>query len=130
MILVTGGTGFIGPKVVHAIRERGHEVRALVREPARAGQLKAWGAELFRGDVTDPTAVRAAVAGCDTVVHLVAIIQGKPQDFQRVMTDATRDLVAASKDAGVKRFVLMSALGTNEDTARDIPYFRAKLAME
>ena len=43
-VLVTGGTGFIGPKVVHALRAQGREVRALVRHPERATQLAAWGA--------------------------------------------------------------------------------------
>jgi uncharacterized protein YbjT (DUF2867 family) len=130
MILVTGGTGFIGPKVVKALRDRGHQVRALVRDPARAGVLRTWGVELVEGDMTDAASLRAAVAGADTVVHLVAIIQGKPADFERVMIQGTENLVAAAKDAGVGRFVLMSALGTSEETAREIPYFRAKLAME
>jgi uncharacterized protein YbjT (DUF2867 family) len=130
MILVTGATGFIGPKVVNALRERGQEVRALVRDRSRAGELNAWGVELVEGDVTKPETLRAAVAGAETVVHLVAIIQGRPEDFDRVMAQGTRDLVAAAKDAGVGRFVHMSALGTSEETARDIPYYRAKLAME
>jgi uncharacterized protein YbjT (DUF2867 family) len=129
-VLVTGGTGFIGPKVVHAIRARGHEVRALVRTPERAAPLRSWGVELVDGDVTDAASLRAAVAGVDTVVHLVSILQGRPIDFERIMTQGTRDLVLAAKDAGVTRFVLMSSLGTSEETARDIPYFRSKLAME
>ena len=130
MILVTGATGFIGPKVVHALRERGHQVRALVRDRSRAGELNAWGVELVEGDVTKPETLGAAVAGAETVVHLVAILQGRPEDFEQVMTQGTRNLVAAAKDAGVGRFVLMSALGASEETARDIPYYRAKLAME
>ena len=75
-ILVTGGTGFVGPKIVHALRAAYHPVRCLVRDPARARQLEAWGCELARGDVTDPTSLREAASGCDRVVHLVAIIQG------------------------------------------------------
>jgi NADH dehydrogenase len=129
-ILVTGGTGFVGPKVVHALRGKGHEVRALVRHPERATQLAAWGTELVTGDVTDPASLRAAVDGCTHVVQLVAILKGSPSDFQRVMTQGTADLIAAAKDAQVERFVLMSALGTSETAKDTVPYFASKWAME
>jgi uncharacterized protein YbjT (DUF2867 family) len=129
-VLVTGGTGFIGPKVVHALRAQGREVRALVRRPEQATQLAGWGAELVAGDLTDPASLRAAVDGCSHVVHLVSILKGSPGDFHRVMTQGTADLLAAAKDARVERFVLMSALGTTETTKDTIPYFASKWAME
>jgi uncharacterized protein YbjT (DUF2867 family) len=129
-VLVTGGTGFVGPKVVHALRAQGREVRALVRHPERATQLEGWGAELVAGDVTDPTSLRAAVDGCTHVVHLVAILKGSPSDFHRVMTQGTADLIAAAKEAQVERFVLMSALGTTEQAKDVVPYFASKWAME
>jgi uncharacterized protein YbjT (DUF2867 family) len=129
-VLVTGGTGFIGPHVVHALRAKEIPVRALVRDPSRAQRLGAWGAELVRGDVTDPSSLHAACAGCDAVIHLVAIITGRPADFERVMAQGTRDLVAAAQDAGVGRFVLASALGLEERTKDSVPYFRAKWEME
>ena len=68
--------------------------------------------------------------GCDAVVHLVAIILGKPADFERVMAQGTRDLVAAAREAGVRRVVLMSALGVGEKTKELTPYYRAKWDME
>jgi NADH dehydrogenase len=80
--------------------------------------------------VTDPESLRAAVAGCGTVVHLVAIRQGKPEAFQRIMIDGTRNVIAAARDAGVGRFVLMSALGTTEETKDVVPYYGAKWQME
>jgi NADH dehydrogenase len=129
-VLVTGGTGFVGPKIVHALRAHGRDVRALVRSPTRGGRLASWGAELVTGDVTDPASLDAAVDGCTHVVHLVAIIRGRPQDFHRVMTEGTESLVRAAKNAGVQRFVLMSALGTSETTKDVVPYFNAKWAME
>jgi uncharacterized protein YbjT (DUF2867 family) len=129
-VLVTGGTGFIGPKVVHALRAQGREVRALVRRPEQATQLAGWGAELVAGDLTDPASLRAAVDGCSHVVHLVSILKGSTGDFHRVMTQGTADLLAAAKDARVERFVLMSALGTTETTKDTIPYFASKWAME
>jgi uncharacterized protein YbjT (DUF2867 family) len=129
-ILVTGGTGFIGPKVVHALRAHDYEVRALVRDPAKGSRLAGWGAELATGDVTDPASLRGALEGCTHVVHLVAIIAGRPRDFHRVMTQGTESLIAAAKEAGVERFVLMSALGTSAETKDTVPYFAAKWAME
>jgi uncharacterized protein YbjT (DUF2867 family) len=129
-VLVTGGTGFIGPYVVHALRARDEHVRALVRNPSRATKLTAWGVELATGAVNDVTAVRAACEGIDTVVHLVSIIKGSQADFDRVMTQGTRNLVVAAQDAGVRRFVLASALGLDETTKDAVPYFAAKWEME
>jgi len=129
-VLVTGPNGFIGRHVVHALRAREIPVRALVRDPGSATRLTAWGAELAPGDVTDPDSLRAAVAGADAIVHLVSIIKGSGDDFRRVMSLGTRDLVAAAREAGVRRFVLMSALGLDEQTKDRVPYFAAKWEME
>jgi uncharacterized protein YbjT (DUF2867 family) len=132
VILVTGGTGFIGPRIVHALRERDLPVRALVRRPSdrSAATLAAWGAELVHGEMNDRESLRRAVDGCDAVVHLVAIRQGRPEQFGRVMEEGTRDLVAASQEAGIRRFVLMSALGTTEQTKDLVPYYHAKWEQE
>jgi len=130
IVLVTGGTGFVGGHVVHALRARDIRVRALVRDPRRAGRLAAWGAELVVGDVSDATVLRAACVGADAVVHLVAIIKGSRGDFERIMEHGTRNLVGAAEVAGVGRFVLMSALGLDERSKDAVPYFTAKWEME
>jgi uncharacterized protein YbjT (DUF2867 family) len=130
MILVTGGTGFIGAKVVHALRAEGRDVRCLVRRPERAGTLKAWGCELARGDVTDAESLRRATAGCDAVIHLVSIITGPRSEFERVMVQGTSDLISSARDAGVRRFVLMSALGVSEESKDLVSYYWAKWEME
>ena len=129
-ILVTGGTGFIGPKIVHALRAQDREVRALVRSPDRSAQLASWGVELATGDVTDPVTVRNAIDGCTHVIHLVAILRGRPHDFARVMTEGFRNVLAAAKEQRVERVVLMSALGTNDASKDVVPYYRAKWQME
>ncbi len=132
MILVTGGTGFVGPHIIRALRERDQPVRALVRDPGgrSATTLAGWGAELVQGDMTDRESLRRAVEGSEAVVHLVAIRQGSGDQFRRVMEEGTRALVAAAKEAGVRRFVLMSALGTSEETKDLVPYYHAKWEME
>ena len=132
MILVTGGTGFVGPKIIHALRAEDQPVRALVRDPASsaARTLSAWGCELVQGDATDAESLRRATEGVDAVVHLIALIAGKAGEFERVMSQGTRDLVSASRGAGVRRFVLMSALGTTEESKDLVPYYRSKWDME
>jgi NADH dehydrogenase len=89
-------------------------------------QARTWDCEVVEGDMTDPASLRRAVEGVEHVVHLVAIRQGRPDDFERIMTRGTRELVAAAGEAGVRRFVHMSALGTSEETQDLVPYFRAK----
>ena len=129
-IFVTGGTGFVGTKIVHAFRAHDRNVRALVHTPSSGAQLATWGVELVPGDVTDAASVRAGVSGCSHVVHLVAILKGKPDDFHRVMTEGFRNVLAAAREEGVERVILMSALGTSEASKDVVPYFRAKWAME
>ena len=132
MILVTGGTGFVGPKIVHALRAEDRPVRVLVRNPGSkaARTVSSWGCELAHGDMTDADSLRRAVSGCDTVINLVALVRGLPEAYERVMAQGTRDLTTAAKEEGVGRFVLMSALGTNERSRDLTPYFRAKWEME
>ena len=126
-VLVTGGTGFVGPHVVHAIAQAGHDLKLLVRDSTRSRDLPG---QPVVGEMTNPVSLRTAVEEVDAVVHLVAIRQGRRQQFETVMEQGTRDLVAAAKEAGVRHFVLMSALGTSEDTKDLVPYYHAKWEME
>jgi uncharacterized protein YbjT (DUF2867 family) len=129
-VLVTGGTGFVGSRIVHALRARSLDVRALVRDPKKAGRLESWGVELATGDVTDAPSVLAAARGCTHVIHLVAIIRGPASEFERVMVGGTRNVLAAAQTAGAGRFVHMSAIGVGEHTRTLTPYFAAKWQME
>jgi NADH dehydrogenase len=127
VILLTGGTGFVGRHIVRALLAGEKDVRALVRNPKEGASL---GSEVVEGDMTDAASLRRAVEGVDVVVHLVAVRQGKPELFQRVMVEGTRNLLAAANEAGVRRFVLMSALGTSEESKDLVPYYGAKWQME
>ena len=130
MILVTGGTGFVGGHVVRALLDAGKPVRCLVRDPGRAGELEGLGSEVVEGDMTEPETLRGAVEGVESVVHLVAIRQGKRSEFEAVMSRGTRALLDEARRAGVRRFVHMSALGTTEETKDIVPYYGAKWDME
>ena len=116
--------------MANAIVDAGHEVRVLERKPGSWSKAGIRCQEAVQGDVTDPDSLRRAVAGRDVVVHLVAIRQGKDEEFRRIMIEGTRSLIAAAKDAGVKRFVLMSALGTSDETKDLVPYYNAKWTQE
>jgi len=130
MILVTGGTGFIGGHIVRALRNAGKPVRCLVREARRARELERMGCELVEGDMTEPETLRRATDGVESVVHLVAIRQGKRSEFEQIMIRGTRDLLEETRQAGVRRFVHMSALGTTDQTKELVPYYGAKWEME
>ncbi len=128
--LVTGATGFVGGHVVEVLRRADRPVRCLVRERGKARELEDAGCELVEGDMTDPASLRRAVDGVESVVHLAAIRQGKKERFDRIMTQGTRDLLVAAEEAGVGRFVHMSALGVSEQTKGLVPYYGAKWEME
>ncbi|MGH3064100.1 MAG: SDR family oxidoreductase, partial [Gaiellaceae bacterium] len=123
-VLVTGATGFVGPAVANAIVDAGHEVRVLERKPGSWREAGIRCQEAVQGDMTDPDTLRRAAEGQEAVVHLVAIRQGKPEQFQRIMVEGTRNLLAASTAA--KRFVLMSALGVSAETKDLVPFDGAK----
>jgi uncharacterized protein YbjT (DUF2867 family) len=125
LILITGGTGFVGSEIRRQLADR--ELRLLVRDPSSLADPGP--AEVVRGDVLDPGSLAAAMAGINTVIHLVAIIEESGANtFDRVIRQGTANVVTAARAAGVKRFINMSALGAQSNSA--FPYLNAKWAAE
>jgi NADH dehydrogenase len=114
MILVTGGTGFVGQEVVAELLRRDQRVRVLVRNPEKAARLPfAQQVELVRGDVLQPETLPPAMKGVTAVIHLVGfIIETRRISYEQGHFEATRNVLAAAKEAGVTRWVQMSAAGT------------------
>ena len=100
MYLVTGATGNVGGSLARQLHEKGHDVRALVRDPSRAASLPA-GVELSTGDLDDPASVAKAVQEVEAI-FLMHSGHG---------TDQTRTMAAAAREAGVTRIVLLSSAG-------------------
>lgn len=107
-VLVTGGGGFLGQAIARSLLARGDEVRVLGRSERPA--LGAAGADVRRGDVADPGAVAAAVAGCQAVVHTAAKVGswGRARDFHRTNVVGTRNVIAACRLHAVPRLVYTS----------------------
>jgi NADH dehydrogenase len=127
MILVTGGTGFIGRHVVARLVEGGEKVRVASRG-SRKATLPA-SVEQVTADVGSGEGLPEAMAGVDEVVHLVAVITEKgAQRFDAVIRGGTANIVSEAEKAGVKKLVYVSAIGAAPDPK--YPYWHAKWQAE
>jgi UDP-glucose 4-epimerase len=108
-ILVTGATGKVGSRLSQRLAQRGHQVRALVRDAARAAELRNHGIELTLGDLLDTDSLAAAVRGVDALVHCAAFFRGaSPEQAHAVNDVGTQHLASAARAAGIKRFIFTS----------------------
>jgi nucleoside-diphosphate-sugar epimerase len=112
MNLVTGATGLLGSHIVEQLAQRNEPVRALVRAASDLAWLRAQPVELVEGDVTDRQSLERACRGVDCVYHAAAQVGdwGPWDQFVRVTTDGTANILAAARNAGVKRFVHISSI--------------------
>jgi len=129
MILLAGGTGRLGTKVVTRLRQRGLDVRVLTRDRRRATHQAGAGVDIVEGDVRDYAAVRCAVEGAQTVVSAIqgfaGTKDGSPATIDR---DGNRNLIRAAREAWVEHLVLVSVWDASPDHAMDL--MRMKYAAE
>jgi NADH dehydrogenase len=128
MDLVVGATGSLGGRIAHALLGLGREVRALVRDPAKAGPLEAAGAQVVVGNVKDPASLDAACKGADVVVSTATMSKRGDDTPENVDQRGTQNLIDAARRAGVRKFVFVSTLNASVDSP--VPVFRAKGAAE
>ena len=107
-VLVTGATGFIGRRLVPALLDAGHEVRAMTRHPETYDGL----GEPVGADVMDAKSLRPALDGVDVAIYLVHSLDDP--DFERKDAEAARNFSRAAADAGLKQIVYMGGLGDEE----------------
>jgi uncharacterized protein YbjT (DUF2867 family) len=120
MILVTGATGFVGRNLVNRLVSAGERPRCLIRSRVKAQQtLPVQQVELALGDMTDISSLQAAMRGVTTVVHTAFVTanlkEGHGVSYYGVNVEGTRNLVAAARQAGVRRMIVVSGLGTKPD---------------
>ena len=125
-VLVTGASGLVGTHTCRELSKNGWQVRALIRDPARAamalGQLPV---EFRVGDVRDATALRGSLNGCGAVVHLAAIaIETKGETYRESNTAATERLISAARVESVQRVIFMSQNGA--DSRSPYPFLHSK----
>ncbi len=117
-VLVTGATGFTGGHLVRRLRARGEDVRVLVRHPDRAADLAKLGAEVAKGDLTNPSSLVTAAAGVEVIYNIAALYRtaGLPSgQYRAVNALGVRAVIAAARAAGVRRVVHCSTVGVHGD---------------
>lgn len=116
---ITGATGFVGGVLTRKLHEQGHEIRALVRNPQKAGDLKALGVELFQGDVTDRESMREAMSGVDGVFHVAGWYKIGTRDKsggESINVQGTRNVLGLMQELKIPKGVYTSTLAVNSDT--------------
>ena len=130
-VAVTGGTGFIGRHLVHALLQAGHEVLVLTRGVNEGKQaiLDASGVEWVEASITDAPAIVRALKGCEAVYHCVGINREQDdQTFLKVHVEGTRHLLSAFRQTGLKRLIMVSFLRVR--SRLDSPYHMTKWKSE
>jgi nucleoside-diphosphate-sugar epimerase len=120
-VFLTGATGFLGGEVARLLRERGDQVRALVRDRDRAGTLLRSGCEVVEGDLSDEPALVQHCRGVQAVVHTAAVCDvGAPADRRETMVDVnvtgTERVLGAALSAGVAKAVHVTSVAVFGDT--------------
>jgi nucleoside-diphosphate-sugar epimerase len=111
--LVTGGSGFIGGRLAERLAtEEGVRVRAMVRNLKKAERLQKLPLEIVQADLLDLDSLREAVRGCDLVFHCAALVResGDPKEFFQTNVEGTENILKASREAGVKKFIHFSSV--------------------
>jgi NADH dehydrogenase len=132
LVVVFGGSGFIGKQVVRALARRGARVRVAMRRPHLGHELRVMGdvgqIQLVQANLRFPASIETALEGADAIVNLVAVLnESGKQTFAALHVDGARAVAEAAAKHGVKRLVHISALGAAPTGAR---YARTKYAGE
>jgi nucleoside-diphosphate-sugar epimerase len=124
-VFITGATGFIGGAVARALRQRGDDVVALVRNPARAAELQRLDCTIVSGDLTDVDAIERGMQGCDAAIHAAAVYEvGIPANQRAAMEDAnvrgTERVLGAALRARIPRVLYISTVAVFGNTRGEV----------
>ena len=113
-ILITGSTGYIGSLLTMKLADQGEDVRILVRKDPELTAFNRPNIKIFKGDITDPASLEAAMQGVDKVYHMAAYARlwaKDPDTFQKINVEGTRNVMEAAWNAGVRKIVYTSTAG-------------------
>lgn len=117
LVLVTGASGFLGTRVVKALRDNGYQVNALCRPLADTRRLELTGAQIISGDLRDAACLRLAAQGVCAIVHLGAALQGSPEFLLATNVGGTEHVAAAARASAVSRVIYVSSLAVYDYAA-------------
>ena len=127
--LVTGATGFIGSHIAEYLKNNNEDVVALVRKTSDTSFLESIGVPLCIGELNDPASLKESLVGVEKVYHSAALADEwiSHETARKINVEGTKNLLEASKDAGVKRFIFVSSLAVlgmrdHHGTPADSPY--------
>lgn len=124
LILLTGGSGYVGGLLIPLLEKQGVRLRCLARNPEKMRSRVQPGTELVQGDVLDPASLDQAMQGVHTAYYLVHLMSGST-DFEKEDRQAAQNFAQAAKKAGVRRIIYLGGLGDNADPTLS-PHLRSR----
>src|SRR3954467_3906388 len=124
LILLTGGSGYVGGRLIPLLEKQGVRLRCLARSPEKMRSRVQPGTEIVQGDVLDPASLDRALRGVHTAYYLVHLMSGS-KDFEREDRQAATHFAGAAREAGVRRLVYLGGLGDNADPKLS-PHLRSR----
>ena len=127
-VALIGGTGYVGSYLVDELINHNHEPKLLVRNGSEHKVVQPEKCEIVIGDIDDSNAINSTLDGCDAVIYLIALIREFPKEGltnELLQFKGSERVAHAAQDKGIKRFILMSALGASPDISGS-KYMQAK----
>jgi uncharacterized protein YbjT (DUF2867 family) len=124
LILLTGGTGYVGGRLIPLLEKQGVRQRCLARSPEKMRPRAKAGTEIVQGDVLDPASLDRALQGVQTAYYLVHLMSGS-KDFEKEDRQAAANFAQAARNAGVRRIIYLGGLGDDADPKLS-PHLRSR----
>src|SRR5512142_526876 len=123
-VLLTGGSGYVGGRLIPLLERQGVRLRCLARSPEKMRSRVQPGTEIVQGDVLDPASLDRALHGVQTAYYLVHLMSGS-KDFEKEDRLAATNFAQAAKNAGVRRIIYLGGLGDDADPKLS-PHLRSR----
>ena len=125
IVLLTGGSGYVGGRLIPLLERQGVNLRCLARNPDKLRSHVQAATEVVQGDVLDPPSLDRALQGVHTAYYLVHLMSGSSKDFEREDRQAALNFAGAARQAGVRRIIYLGGLGDDADPKLS-PHLRSR----